>query len=401
MSSELVLRPHSPLGGSAAERFINCPGSVRLAEKMRPGLLSVEPDYTRHGIAAHKMVAYCLGNYLDAWEAMDKDWGCVFAPDEIRSIQSFIDLVRRRIDVFKSAYGGQSPTILIEFPIHEPALHELFYGTLDVGIVAGDEGEIIDYKHGAGIAVDAENNPQLMYYGVGFAQSMPELRKIRLRIGQPRAYHPDGPDRSWELSVEDLMQWYDKTLQPAMERADPRSGAWYSDGVEVDPGLNPGEWCRFCPVKRQCPALENQILDLVGTVVEMQSNDTVGRLYQMIPSVKMKIKAIEDEVTRRNFADPTNLIPGSKIVTSKSNRVWKDGADIEAAKVFGTAAFEPAHLKSPYALEQEFGNKAKQLTKLHAYSADAGYTTAPVSDKRKAVSLQKPVEAYQGYLEQQ
>lgn len=395
--AEMVLRQHSPLGASAAARYIHCPGSVRLAEKIRPGFPSVEADYTRHGTAAHKMVAYCLSNYLDAWEAMDHDWGCEFSFVEIEAMQWFIDLVRQRIRVFKEAYDGQSVSIFIEFPTHRPELHELFYGKLDVGIVAGDEAEIIDYKHGAGVAVDVENNPQLQMYGVGFVLEMPEVRKVRLRIGQPRAYHPDGPDRSWEIEVPELMHWLDTVLLPAMEWADP---GFPLGPDEAEPPLTPGEWCRFCPAKRQCPALDKQVkLVEIANVQEGMSNELLGDLYAMLPTVKMRIAAIETEVHARNLRDPTNLVPGTKLVAAKSNRIWKDDAEINIVRVLGLDAYEPAKLKSPAKLE-ELGAKAKPLTKQWAYSPDAGYTTASISDKRKVVSLQKPVEAYQAYLEQ-
>lgn len=402
MSSDLILlRSHSPLGASAAERYINCPGSVRLAESLRTGFPSVEPDYTRHGVTAHKIVAYCLSNQIGGvWEILDREWGCEFSLPEISSMQGFLDLVRNRVSVFKHAYGGQSVTTFIEFPLHCPELHELFYGTFDVGIVAGEEAEIIDYKHGAGVAVDVEKNPQLQMYAVGFVLHMPEIRRVRLRISQPRAYHPDGPDRSWEIEVPELMQWLDNVLLPAMEDADPRQ---YEGWDDVDlPPLKPGEWCRFCPAKRQCPALEKQ-LRIIGegemSPLDQYSTQLLGELYAMIPTVKMRMTSIEDEVHRRNLADPTNLVPGTKIVARRGYREWKEGAEVEISNVYGLGAYEPAKLLSPNKLEEKYGEAAVKLTKVHAFTPDNGYTTAPEGDRRKAVSLQKPGEKYQLFLE--
>jgi len=382
-------RDHSPLGASAAERYINCPGSVRLAEKIQPP--TIEPEYTRHGIAAHKLVAFALSNYHEVWEVLEQDWGCEFSLLEVQAMQDFIDLVRSRIAVFKQAYG--EVTTFIEFPMHRPELHELFYGTLDVGIVAGDEAEIIDYKHGAGIAVDAVGNAQLRMYAIGFILDLPEVRRVRLRISQPRAFHPDGPDRSDELEVPDLMRWFDTVLFPAMELADPRRS---NHDTMI---FNPGEWCRFCPCKRQCPALAEQMIE-VGRVdaVVNYSNEELGTLYDCLPTVEMKIAAIKAEVHARNIRDPTNLVPGSKLVAAKAIRQWKDGAE-DALAVLGPDRYTTPALKSPSQLETEFGARAKKLTKIWAEAPDNGYTTAPISDRRKAVSLNKPVDNYQAYLE--
>jgi hypothetical protein len=380
---------HSPLGASAAERYINCPGSVRLAEKIQPP--NIEPEYTRHGIAAHKLVAFALSNYHEVWEVLEQDWGCEFNLLEVQAMQDFIDLVRHRIEVFKQAFG--EVTIFIEFPMHRPELHELFYGTLDVGIVAGDEAEIIDYKHGAGIAVDAVGNAQLRMYAIGFIFDLPQVRRVRLRISQPRAFHPDGPDRSDAIEVPDLMRWFDTVLFPAMEAADPRS-PWPESKV-----LNPGEWCRFCPCKRQCPALDQQMKQISASEFSNElSNEELGRLFGMLPTVKIRIAAIEAEVHARNIRDPTNLVPGSKLVVAKAIRQWKDGAE-DALAVLGPDRYTLPALKSPSQLESEFGVRAKKLTKIWAEAPDNGYTTAPISDRRKAVSLNKPVDNYQAYLE--
>jgi hypothetical protein len=382
------MREHSPLGASAAERYINCPGSIRLAEKIQPP--NIEPEYTRHGIAAHKLVAFALSNYHEVWEVLEQDWGCEFSLLEVQAMQDFVDLVRRRIEVFKQAFG--EVTIFVEYPMHRPELHELFYGTLDVGIVAGDEAEIIDYKHGAGIAVDAVGNPQLRMYAIGFILDLPEVRRVRLRISQPRAFHPDGPDRSDELEVPDLMRWFDTVLFPAMEAADPRS-PWPESKV-----LNPGEWCRFCPCKRQCPAIAKQLVNVDRYAPGANySNEELGTLYSYLPTVKMKIAAIEAEVHARNIRDPTKLVPGSKLVAAKAIRQWKDGAE-DALAVLGPERYTMPALKSPSQLENEFGARAKRLTKIWAEAPDNGYTTAPISDRRKAVSLNKPVDNYQAYL---
>ncbi len=50
------------------------------------------------------------------------------------------------------------------------------FGTADALIIANNTIEVIDLKYGKGVKVDAQNNPQLMLYGLG------AFRGIRLVI---------------------------------------------------------------------------------------------------------------------------------------------------------------------------------------------------------------------------
>lgn len=398
MTTGLINLAHSPLGASAAERYINCPGSPRLVQKLGRRPEGAEPEYTRKGIGAHKVVAWCLSNYEEVWEALGRNWGMTFDLDEMRSMQAYVDIVRARIVAIKEEYGPA--TIFVEFGFHRPELHALFYGTFDVAIVAGDYAEVIDYKHGAGIAVDI-TIPQLRMYAVGFVLDMPEVRRVRVRIVQPRAWHPDGPDRTELIEVPELMQWLDTELLPAMEEADPRV-TW--DERRLEQGLNPGEWCRFCPAARGCSAL-TQRLEVyqnteLATTIQGAGDEELGRLYEMIPVVRFKIKAVEQEVHRRNLADPKNLVPGSKLVRAISHRVWKPEAEAELRKKLpGLELYTKPELKSPAQVE-ELSSTAEALVKEWAYTPETGYSTVPISNKRKAVTLERPEEIYQRYLDE-
>jgi hypothetical protein len=78
---------------------------------------------------------------------------------------------------------------------------------------------VCDFKYGKNVAVEVEQNPQLIYYGLGAifremkAQKKKDLVKfiqdnnvhVRLMIVQPRAEHEDGPVREWVALPEDMM----------------------------------------------------------------------------------------------------------------------------------------------------------------------------------------------------
>ncbi len=374
---------HSPLGGSAAERFIACRGSAALIQQLKRRAPSLEPDYTRHGVAAHEVVAACLIQSLDVWEVMDRDWnGITFDDDETRSMQDYLDFVRERVRITKGL-------LHVEYDISHPEIHPLFYGRLDVGISAGHYAEIIDYKHGAGIAVDAHENPQLRYYAAGFVYDQHEVTDVGMWIVQPRAFHQQGPIRHFEETVISLLNWVKYTLVSAMNTADPGKPSHPASDARK---LVPGEHCRFCPAKLGCPAIKQElaVVEATGTLdVQRAGHEELGALMAKIPRARMLIKALEEEGLRR-LQDGVK-IPGQKLVPKKVNRQWRAGAEEIMKARYGDGAYE-RKFKSPAKIEEMVGGEA--LAKEYAYSPDAGFTIAGADDKRKGIEVKRLSDNY-------
>ncbi len=314
---------------------------------------------------------------------MDRDWnGITFDDEETASMQTYLDFVRKRV---KELDG----LLHVEYSLAHPEIHPLFYGTLDVGITSGSYAEIIDYKHGAGIAVDAYENPQLRYYAAGFVYDMHEIKHVGMGIVQPRAFHPHGPIRFFEESDQSLMNWLKYTLVSAMNKADPTGPAHPSSDART---LNPGEHCRFCPAKLGCPAIKQELAVVEGTGtldVMHASHEELGELMAKIPRARMLIKALEEEALRR-MQDGVE-IPGQKLVTKKTNRAWKSGAEEIMKARFGDDAYE-TKLKSPSKIEEL--PASAMLVAEYAYSPDGGYTIAPANDKRRAIVVKRLADNY-------
>jgi hypothetical protein len=383
-------RGHSPLGASSAERWMNCPGSVTLIQN-----LSIEPsddpDYQREGTAAHEMLEKCLREGLDAWETvgLTASNGVGVDVNMTHAVQVFIDTVRPTFD------GAEE--VLIEAHIHRPEIHELYYGTVDCAVIYQTPDtdpevprftiEVSDYKHGEGIAVDAEWNPQLLYYAYGLIKGRPEIDTVIVRIVQPRAFHHDGEIREFSIPAEGLRLWAETTLVPAMLAA------------QGDLTLKDGDWCRFCPAKLVCPQLKKQAEDVLAVAPEdIKSNLTdeeLGDLYSKLPAIKNLMKAIEAEAYAR--LSRGGAVPGAKLVQKKSNRVFKDGAlDVFKLK-FGDAAFTEPSLRSPAEMEK-LSPAAKALVKEWAYKPDTGLTVAPADDNRLGIAVKTAEETFSASL---
>src|SRR5208282_2991533 len=140
---------HSKLGASGAERWMNCPGSVSLLSELKLPE-SDEPDYRSLGTAAHELACLCLQGGLDAWEYIGHKIGAHVVDEDM------VDAVQIYLDECCSLPEGE---IFIEFRVDAPEFDHDFYGTTDFACVSGTTLFVRDYKHGAGVAVDVENNP--------------------------------------------------------------------------------------------------------------------------------------------------------------------------------------------------------------------------------------------------
>lgn len=364
---------HSPLGASSAERWMNCPGSVGLLKNLELPETD-EPDYRANGIAAHEAAAACLEKTQDAWEVVGKVFHGVKVDTEIAdAIQVYLDTVRALVRPESKLY--------IEARVSHPD-HKLFYGTVDNAVVTGTHLDVTDYKHGEGIVVEVDDNPQVLYYAYGILRRHPEVETVTLRIVQPRGFHHLGPVREWETTAAYIRDWAAEELIPAMLR------------TEMDNTLDPGPWCRFCPAKLVCPMM----VSLFGAactadpkIVVQLSDAGVGRSYQYVQAVKFYLKALEDEAFRR-----LNLgteIAGIKLVHKKANRVWKPGSFEFFQEHYGAQAVTVPEIKSPAEMAKIDG-KAKELVKEWAYTPASGLTVALEDDPRVGVKVQSTVQAF-------
>lgn len=365
-------RSHSPLGASSASRWMACPGSVALIQLIGRDD-SPAPEYQKEGTAAHTVAELCLKANTDTWEFIGETVSDVkVSTDLLASVQIYLDHVRPLM--------VPHAQVLIEHRITSPEHHMLF-GTVDFASVTDSLLNIRDYKNGAGIVVEAENNKQLMYYAYGVLQQFPDVRRVVIGIVQPNATHADGPIRKWPTTADHINQWAQETLIPAMRR------------VETDHTLEAGSWCRFCPAKIICPMMKSLFgaaaLSKPGDIPVMPS-EVLGQSYALIPAVKMYLKALEEETFNRN--NRGEAVPGTKLVRQRANRVWKDDAEERIWRIYGDQIYKPRAMITPPELEKFPGGK--EIVKERAYTPQSGLTVALADDPRPAVKVQTSAEAF-------
>lgn len=388
------LPAHSPLGGSSAYRWMPAPygGGCEASPSLSVGVSDPESEHAVLGTAAHSLAAICLESGGDAWERIGDVPGV--EQSDLRVDKEMADAVQVYLGAVRRQHPDQNQgNTWVERRFHCPEVHELFFGQADFVYLDGEVLHPWDYKHGAGVVVEVQQNPQLMYYAVGMLTDLhlwDKVRRVVLHVAQPRGWHWAGPIREWGCTTEELFRWQHDVLVPAMNRV--------AAGSET---TNSGEHCRFCPARyHACPQLLKDADEMEALMKTMNerggaphlTNEQVGRLLALGEIMKIAVKAARETGFVR--AEKGATIPGWKLARARSNREWKEGAETAAREVFGKQAFTAPELKSPAAIDEL--PRGKDFTSERAFKPDAGLQLVLASDVRPEAgpavkSMFKPV----------
>jgi hypothetical protein len=209
MNSE---RQHAVLSASSSNRWIHCPPSVRLSE----GFEDKESDYALEGTCAHALAEYKLRKAL-GYPAQDPTEALAFYNEEMEeATDGYVSYVLEKVEAAKEACSD--PVVLVEQRVDYSRWVRQGFGTSDALIIADGTLRIIDLKYGTGIAVSAEDNPQLKCYSLGaldLFDGIYDIDTVSMTIYQPRRQNVS----EWQISKKDLLAWADEVLKPMAELA--------------------------------------------------------------------------------------------------------------------------------------------------------------------------------------
>lgn len=394
-------RDHAILSASGAPGWMRCYGKLA----MEKGYPESSSKYADEGTAAHEVASMCLEQGQDAaafcgrliqikggdtWEVTD---------EMAEPVQVYLDTVR--------GLGGE---LMIEQKVdytrflfdegHDPAITA--YGTSDALVVVGTELIVVDYKHGRGVKVDAEENEQLQLYALGcydVASLAYDIQTVRLMIIQPRANNIS----EWTLSVDELLQFGLRAKIAARHAAHQYEG-------NAEPKLTPGEkQCRWCKAKATCPALGAEVTTIVDSraagpeefsnlvvdnaaVIEGHHELDLAEAMAKVDLIESWCKAVRGEVERRLLEGKE--VEGYKLVQGRRGaRAWANPEEAEATLKGMRLKQEVMYdfkLISPTTADKlaKAGTIGKrQWPKVEALitQADGGPSVAPASDKRPAM----------------
>ena len=374
---------HARLSPSASHRWINCPGSVHLAEQCPPQTGSA---YTAEGTEAHALAELKLrkfneegtGDFFDKQLEKARSEFEYYCGEMEEATDFYFDIVTEKL-----IQGGPDAELMIEQRFSLDKWVPESFGSADAVIIAGHTIEVCDLKYGKGVKVDAVGNPQLRLYGLGAAELFGDLYDfdtVRVTIIQPRLDHVS----TEEISLAELKNWAEKWVAPAAKLA-------MSNTDEV----HCGDWCQFCPAKAICRERAEANLELARHDFKkpaLLTDEEIGEILRQAEEVQKWVADVSAYALEQALAG--KQYEGWKLVEGRSIRKYAD--EIKVADTLKAAGFDEAllyerKLNGITNMEKLVGKK--KLTELlgNLLVKPAGKPVlVPESDKREAIN---PTEA--------
>ena len=377
---------HATLSPSSAERWISCPASVRLAEQVEKAD-DHGSVYAREGTAAHGLAELMARHTIlqpDTTPAqINKDvktwrWQFPEVTDEVHAEMTDHAQAYVRYLIERMAEHADMQLLLEQrVPTGVPDS----WGTSDAVLVSPTFLEIVDFKYGLGVKVDAAGNPQLRLYGVGaleaFGDLLGDVETVRCTVFQPRLGHVD----SEELPATELRAWRDDVVIPRAKLA-------LSDDAPFGPSVDA---CRWCPVSGQCRAQLKWATERDFGEPELLSADELADALERAPFIKSWVGMLEDYCLNRVYSEG-RPIPGYKVVMSGGKRSVTDHEGTIAALTelgYDEDAISVRKAKGVGDLEKLVGKPSfKELLEDPGFvqKGNGSPSLVPLTDKRDPIS---------------
>ena len=233
---------HAKCSASGSHRWLNC--------TMAPTFEAQFPDsdpgkYAKEGTLAHK-ICELTADY-NAGEITKRRYNSqikrckedpLFQEEMMKTAEVYGQYIWEKVNSFQGK-PYQKQEVRVDFSDYVPD----GFGTSDCIILGGHQLIVVDYKHGAGVPVEAENNSQMRLYALGALKQYGmfyQIDMVTMAIVQPRITEEVKEET---IPTEVLLAWGEQ-IKPIAEKAATGVGAEFREGP----------WCRFCKGRAVCRA---------------------------------------------------------------------------------------------------------------------------------------------------
>lgn len=316
---------HALLSASSAARWLHCTAAPRFEEQFPENT----SEYAEEGRLAH---AICELKVIKHFTTQIKPRTYTSRLKKLKENPLYQDEMGKTSDLYlehlteRAMQYNAKPNVAAEVQVDFAEYVPEGFGTCDCIMIGGDTLSITDYKHGKGVPVSAENNPQMRLYALGALKRYKpvyggSIKKVCMTIDQPRIQTEPSSET---ITVEDLLAW-GESIKPIAAKAYMGLGAFF-----------PGEHCRFCRGKAKCKARADQntaleeFKDCVpqnaekpplfgqGVLTDAEIGDLLVRGQELVKWYK----DLEEYALGTILKGGT--IPGWKAVAGRSNRTFTD-----------------------------------------------------------------------------
>lgn len=365
---------HALLSPSSAHRWLNCPRAPRLEATLpqRTSVYAVEgttAHSTCEALAKKKFKKIKTADYNKIVKRLKthKSWD----DEMLQTAEIYVEHLEELAMKFNN-----EPYIAFEVKVDISDYVPEAYGYCDSIMISDDTLIITDYKHGKGVHVSPQENPQLMLYALGAVKLYrnifgSSIKKVQIYIDQPRIKSYEG----WECTIEELTTW-GENIKPKAQMAYMGFG-----------DFNAGEWCRFCRANGICKAQAEQQLNSVE-IKDILEPEEISQVLQRGETLINWYEAVKAQALNSMLSG--EKIPGFKLVESRSSRIWKD--QDKALETLQENGIDKAIIydnvpKTLSQLEKLIGaSKFDELVGTYVEKPPGRPTLAPQTDKRQEIS---------------
>lgn len=364
---------HALLSASSSKRWIECPLSARMCERYDDR----GSDYAAEGTETHALCEFLLKNALGTEASDPRPTFSHYSEEMLECAENYVAFALEIIARIRETCPD--PQILIEQKLNFSEYVPGGYGTGDLLIVGDGTLYVCDYKHGTGVLVEAEGNPQLRLYGLGsllLFDGIYDIETVSMTIFQPRRSNV----ATETMPKVDLYRWADEVLKPAAERAFKGEGE-----------LSCGDWCRFCKAKAECRKRAEQNMELARydfvlppTLEDDEIASILDRLDDLLAwAGNIKEYALQAALSGTRF-------DGWKLVEGRANRRYTDEQAIaDAVTAVGLDPFEHK-LLGLTAMEKLLGKKRfGEMLGSYVERPQGKPTLVPETDNRSEINTAK------------
>ena len=363
----MELTKHSSIvGGSTAKRVIGCPGSVALCAKMPPKPSS---KYADEGTLLHNVMDLILttGQTPESFVGM-----------EYEGIKLTEELINEKVYPALAALDAVDPNKEMEYATETRVgfgdLLPGVFGSTDLLGRIGRRAFILDWKFGSGVPVDAEDNPQLMFYAAA-AMRTPEVQWVFDDCDEIECIIVQPPSVKRWVTDKKRIKAFEQELLMAVKIAQ-----------LPDAPINTGDHCRWCAAKPTCPKMTGAVDRAVHAQLDILN---VAQISSYLKQADMLEQWITDlRALAHQVLEAGKPVPGYKLVAKRAIRQWGDEDQALVAMLNeGIPEEELTTVKviSPAQAEKVLKKHGKQLPANQVVAVSSGSTLVEESDPRPAV----------------
>ena len=356
------------VGGSTAKRVMNCPGSVALVQKMPP---QPSNKYADEGTLLHNVIAEIVMSDKHPEDFLHTKYN-----DQVLTL----DLIDNKLVPALAALDVIDPNKEMEIEAETRVsfgdlLPDVFGSTDLIGRI-GKRAVVLDWKFGDGVAVEVEENPQLMFYAAAAMRTeetkwaFDGVEEIEMVIVQPPQV------KRWVTTPARIVK-FEKELIRAVKLAQ-----------QPNAELKIGDHCRWCAAKPICPQMTGAVDRALKTSIDDLDAPTISAYLKNADMLEQWITDLR--ALALQMLDSGARLPDYKLVAKRAIRQWTDEDKAKVALfAFGLTESEvmETSIISPAKAEKALKKRKQALPDDLVVAISSGNTLASADDPRPEVMI--------------